>query len=148
MAMATTDCDLSKASGGAAKLADLVGALVRNKEETQGYPDEFRTFSMDRLGHEISFPDTSNTRYQCYGDVATELIRHPDFYINFLRQHADKKKRGAGLNHMESNILKGLMDPATQTELTVFSLYSEAISKPYTITVCDSYNESKNALDL
>ena len=142
------DCELSKASGGAAKLADLLGALVQNKEETQGHPDEFRTFSADQLGHEISFPDTSNTRYQCYGDAATELIRNPDLYINFVRQLGDKKKRGAGLNHMEKNILKGLMDPATRTELAVFSLYSEAISKPYAVTVRGSYNESKNALDL
>ena len=33
--------ELSKASGGAAKLADLVGALVRNKVEMKGFPDEF-----------------------------------------------------------------------------------------------------------
>ena len=142
------DCELSKVSGGAAKLADLVGALVRNKVETKGYPDEFRTYSMDRLTYEISFPDTSNTRYQCYGDAATELIQHPDFYIDFLDQHGKKKKRAAGLNHMEKNIVKGLKDPVTQTELAVFSLYSEAISKPYAITVRGSYNESKNALDL
>jgi hypothetical protein len=144
----TTDCELNKASGGAAKLADLVGALVRNKVETKGYPDEFRTYAMDQLNFEISFPDTSNTRYQCYGDAATELIQRLDFYIGFLDQHGKKKKRGAGLNHMEKNILKGLEDPATQTELAVFSLYSEAISKPYAISVRGSFNESKNALDL
>jgi hypothetical protein len=48
------DHELSKVSGGAAKLADLVGALVRNKVETKGCPDEFRTFSKDRLGYEIT----------------------------------------------------------------------------------------------
>ncbi|KAF9641986.1 hypothetical protein BDM02DRAFT_3106196, partial [Thelephora ganbajun] len=148
MLMDPTDCELSRASGGAAKLADLIGALVRNKVETKGYPDEFRTFSMDRLAYEISFPDTSNTRYQCYGDAATEIIQCPDFYIDFLDQHGKKKKRAAGLNHMEKNILKGLQDPPTRTELAVFSLYSEAISKPYAITVRGSYNKSKNALDL
>jgi hypothetical protein len=145
---AVTDHELSKVSGGAAKLADLVGALVRNKEETKGCPDEFRTYSMDQLGYEISFPDTSNTRYQCYGDAATELIWQPDFYIGFLVQHGKKKRRAAGLNHMEANILKGLKDPITQTELAVFALYSEAVSKPYAIAVRGSYNESKNALDL
>jgi len=141
-----TDCELG--SGGAAKLADLVGALVRNKEETKGFPDEFRTYSMAHLAYEISFPDTSNTRYQCYGDAATELIWHPDFYIGFLDQHGKKKKRAAGLNHMEMNILKGLEDPETRTELAVFALYSEAVSKPYAISVRGTYNESKNALDL
>ena len=135
MGSGATDCELTKVSGGAAKLADLVGALVRNKVETKGYPDEFRTYAMDQLDHEISFPDTSNNRYQCYGDAATELIWHPDFYIGFLDQHGKKKKKAAGLNHMENNIVKGLEDPATRTELAVFSLYSEAISKPYAITV-------------
>ena len=142
------DREPSMASGGAAKLADLVGALVKNKEETKGYPDEFRTYSMAQLGYEISFPDTSNTRYQCYGDAATELIWQPEFYIDFLDQHGKKKKKAAGLNHMEANILKGLKDPPTWTELAVFALYSEAISKPYAIAVRGSYNEAKNALDL
>jgi len=148
MGMDSTDRELTKVSGGAAKLADLVGALVQNKVETKGYPDKFQTYSMDRLAYEISFPDTSNTRYQCYGDAATELIQHPDFYIDFLDQHGKKKKRAAGLNHMEKNIVKGLKDPVTRTELATFSLYSEAISKPYAIAVRGSYNESKNALDL
>jgi hypothetical protein len=143
-----TDRELNKVSGGAAKLADLVGALVRNKEETKGCPDEFRTYSMAHLTYEISFPDTPNTRYQCYGDAATELIWHPDFYIGFLDQHGKKKKKAAGLNHMEMNIVKGLKDPITRTELAVFTLYSEAISKPYAIAVRGSYNELKNALDL
>ena len=142
------DREMDKVSGGAAKLADLVGALVRNKVETKGCPDEFRTFSRDRLGYEITFPDTSNTRYQCYGDAATELIQQPDFYIDFLDQHGKKKRRGAGLNHMEKNILRGLEDPPTRTEPAVFSIYSEAISKPYAIAVRGSHNESKNALDL
>ena len=144
----TTDKELRNLSGGAAKLADLVGALVRNKVETKGFPEEFRAFSKDQLTYEISFPDTSNTRYQCYGDAATELIQHPGFYIDFLNLHGKKKKRAAGLNHMEKNIVAALDDPPTQTELAVFSLYSEAISKPYAITVRGSINESKNALDL
>ena len=49
---------------------------------------------------------------------------------------------------MERNIVKGLEDPATQTELAIFSLYSEAVSKPYAVSVRGSLNESKNALDL
>ena len=144
----TTDHELGQLSGGAAKLTDLVGALVRNKVETKGCPDEFRTFSKDRLGYEISFAEISHNRYQSYGDAATELIWHPSFYIDFLDQHGKKKKRAAGLNHMEKNIVKGLEDPPTWTELAVFSLYSEAISKPYAVAVRGSINESKNALDL
>ena len=144
-----TDHEPSNTSGGAAKLADLVGALLQNKDENKGCPEEFRVYCKDNFEGEIPpFPDTSNNRYQCYGDAATELICHSDLYVGFLDQHAKAKKRGAGLNHMEKNILKGLADPKTWTELAVFTLYSEAISKPYALTVWGSYNESKNALDM
>jgi len=144
-----TDCGSNRSSGGAAKLADLVGALLRNKDEDKGCPEEFQAYCEDNFEGEItSFPDTSNTRYQCYGDAATEIICHSDLYIGFLDQHGKAKKRGAGLNHMEKNILKGLLDPATWTELSVFAVYSEAISKPYALTVRGLYNESKNALDM
>lgn len=148
LGIGTTDHEPNKSSGGAAKLADLVGALIRNRDETKGCPDKFRTYSWDHLGYEISFPDTSNTRYQCYGEAATELIQRLDFYTDFLIQHGKSKRRAAGLNHMEMNILKGLMDPMTHTELAVFALYSEAISRPYAATVRGSFNEHKNALDL
>lgn len=145
----TTSHEPGKASGGAAKLADLVGALLQNKEEDKGCPEEFRAYCEHHFEGEIPpFPDTSNTRFQCYGDASTELISHSDLYIGFLDQHGKAKRRGAGLNHMEKNILKGLMDPKTRTELAVFTLYSEAISKPYALMVRGSFNESKNALDL
>ena len=145
----TMDREQSKASSGAAKLADLVGALLQNKDEDKGCPEEFRAYCKDHFEGEVApFPDTSNNRYQCYGDAATELICYSDLYTGFLDQHGKAKKRGAGLNHMEKNIVKGLTDPATWTELAVFALYSKAVSKPYALTIRGSYNESKNALDM
>ena len=137
-----------QATGGAVKLASLIGALVNNKDEGKGCSEEFRTYTEDRLGKSIAFPDTSNVRYQCYGDTAVEIIQHPDLYINFVNQHGMKKKRAAGPNHMESNILKGLTDPQTMTEMAVLTLYHESVSKPYAMQVRGLINEDKNALDL
>lgn len=49
---------------------------------------------------------------------------------------------------MESNILKGLVDPATMTEVAVLTLYHESVSRPYAMQVRGVTNEHKNALDL
>ena len=140
--------DTDQAVGGAVKLTSLIGALVNNKDEGKGCFDEFRTYTHDRIGRSITFPDTSNTRYQCYGDAAVEIVQHPDLYVDFINQHGMKKRRAAGPNHMESNILKGLMDPKTMTEMAVLALYHESVSKPYTMQVRGLVNEHKNALDL
>ena len=59
-----------------------------------------------------------------------------------------KKRGGVGLNHMEKNILKGLEDPLTMTEMAVLTLYNESVSKLCAMQVCGSINEWKNALDL
>ena len=67
-----------QATGGAVKLASLIGALVNNKDEGKGCSEEFRTYTEDRLGKSIAFPDTSNVRYQCYGDAElTDLLGAP-----------------------------------------------------------------------
>jgi len=143
-----TGDDVDKVVGGAVKLTSLIGALVNNKDEGKGCFEEFRTFTHDHLGEVVTFPDTSNVRYQCYGDAAVEIIRHPDLYVNFIDQHGMMKRKAAGPNHMESNILKGLTDPTTMTEMAVLTLYHESVSKPYAMQVRGLANEHKNALDL
>ena len=140
--------DVDQASGGAVKLTSLVGALVNNKDEGKGYSEEFRTYTHDRLGKSSTLAETSKSRYQCYGDAAVAIIQHPDLYADFIDQHGMKKKRAAGPNHMEANILKGLRDPATMTEVAVLALYHESTSKPYAMQVRGVVNEQKNALDL
>ena len=69
-----TNDNMDRAGGGAVKLASLIGALVNNKEEGKGCFEKFQTFTHDCLGMAITFPDTSNNRYQCYGDAAAEII--------------------------------------------------------------------------
>lgn len=48
------------------------------------------------------------------------------------------------LNHLEQNVQAGLDDPPTLTELSVVSLYSKAISVPFSQCICDT----SNGLDL
>lgn len=142
------DDDMHKAAGGGVKLTSLIGALVNNKDEGKGCAEEFRTYTHDCFGKLITFPDTSNNRYQCYGDAAAEIIQHPDLYVDFINQHGMKKKKAIGPNHTEINILKGLVDPPTMTEVAVLTLYHESVSKPYAKQVRGLINEHKNALDL
>ena len=49
---------------------------------------------------------------------------------------------------MEQNILKGLVDPSTMTEMVILALYHKSVSTPYTMQVRGSINKWKNALDL
>lgn len=115
---------------GAVKLAQLVGALVNHKDDKKGYHNLFRHFCHSVIHQEVNFPDTSNTRYQCYCNAATELITHQDLYLEFLA-FLEHYKTKSGLNHLERNVLAGLMDPPTRTELAVLSLYSQTVSIPY-----------------
>lgn len=118
---------------GGVKLTNLVGALVRHKDPKKGQQDRFRTFSRRAIGVEVCFPDTSNTRYQCYTNAAAEILRHHhDLYLDFLTFLAATKTSTPGeLNHMEENIRRGLTDRSTITELMVLSLYGEAVSAPF-----------------
>jgi hypothetical protein len=115
---------------GAVKLTRLVGALVNHKDDKKGYHDLFRHFCRAVIHREVNFPDTSNIRYQCYCNAATELIVNLPLYIDFLA-FLKYCKTTPGLNHLEQNILDGLNDLPTRTELAVLSLYSQTISVPY-----------------
>jgi len=129
------------------KLTNLLGALVRHKDPKKGQQDRFRTFSRKRLGYEVCFPDTSNTRYQSHTYGAAEILCHPKLYLGFLTFLENTKTSTPGrLNHMEENIRCGITDKSTFTEIIVLALYGEAISAPFTWFLCSS--EGRNGLDL
>ena len=111
---------------GAIKLTRLVGALINHKDDKKGYHDLFRHFCHAVIHREVNFPDTSNTRYQCYCNAATELITNRALYVEFMA-FIEYSKTTPGLNHLKQNILTGLDNLPTRTELTVLSLYSQAI---------------------
>ena len=135
---------------GGVKLTDLLGSLVKHRETKKGHQERFRAFSIEFLGipRPVQFPDTSNNRYQTHGFAATEILHHRDLYIMFLRSIADSKALGNELNHLEHNVQTGLDDPPTLTELSVLSLYSQAISIPFSQCVRKPRKTSLNGLDL
>jgi hypothetical protein len=135
---------------GGAKLTGLLGSLVKHRETKKGHQERFRAFSIEFLGisRPVQFPDTSNNRYQSHGFAATEILHHLDLYLAFLRSVADSKALGGELNHLERNVESGLNDPPTRTELSVMSLYSQAISLPFARRIRTMDNVSLNGLDL
>ena len=135
-AAATGSTELEKqasddSEGGAVKLTNLVGALVRHKDAKKGHQDIFRIFCLGRLGHEIYFPDTSNNRYQSHCDSSIKICIHHDLYVEFIDPFIRNSKEQPGLNNLESNVLVGLNDIPTMTEACVLGLYAQAISYPY-----------------
>ena len=133
---------------GGTKLTSLLGALVKNKNPKKGHQARFRVYCLKVLGFKILFADTSNNRYQSHGHAATEIVYHRQLYIDFLQNVRDQKATMGGLNHMEENVLAGLKDDATFTELQVLALYSQSISLPLSQLARAPYHESENGLDL
>jgi hypothetical protein len=141
------DSKVCRSDRGGVKLTNLVGALVKHRDPGRGQQDRFRTFSRRAIGVEISFPDTSNTRYQCYTRAAAEILCHHQLYLDFLSFLATTKTSTPGeLNHMEENIRRGILDRSTLTEIIVLALYGEAVSTPFARFLRAS--EDRNGLDL
>lgn len=135
---------------GGVKLTDLLGALVKHRETKKGHQERFRAFSVEflKIPRPVQFPDTSNNRYQTHGLAATEILRHLGLYLAFLQSVADSKSLGNELNHLEQNVQAGLSDPPTRTELSVISLYSQAISIPFARRIRTQNGIFLNGLDL
>ncbi|KAH6912232.1 hypothetical protein BKA70DRAFT_1535548 [Coprinopsis sp. MPI-PUGE-AT-0042] len=133
--------------GGAVKLTSLAGAVFNHKDDKKGQQDTYRSFCEARLGYSISFPDTSNTRFQSHCDAASELIVNLALYLDFLLLIKDKKA-ARRFSHIEQNVFQGLNDIPTQTELCVLALYSEALSKPYMKQVRPGGGDRVNGLQL
>ena len=135
---------------GGAKLTDLLGSMVKHRETKKGHQDRFRAFSINFLGTPwpVQFPDTSNNRYQSHGLAATEILHHLNLYLKFLHRVADTKALNGELNHLEKNVQAGLEDRPTLAELSVMSLYSQAISLPFAQHIRTPNNSLLNGLDL
>ena len=96
----------------------------------------------------INYPDTSNTRFSSRLDAGAETIAHLDEYLDFMHFVKYNKTNTSGLNHLEANVEKGLLDPPTRTELAVFALYREAVSVPYIRSIRGESLKDVNGLEL
>ncbi|KAL5493037.1 hypothetical protein ACEPAI_4485 [Sanghuangporus weigelae] len=137
--------EVSKA--GSKKLMDLMGDMLKNRNDKKGHQHTFQDFALFTLDRIINFPGTSNTRYSSYLEAAAETIARLQFYINYMHYIRDSKEKRT-LNHLEANVLKGLEDIPTLTELAILALYQEAISHSYISMIRGPGLENTNALDL
>ncbi|OCB86613.1 hypothetical protein A7U60_g6291 [Sanghuangporus baumii] len=129
---------------GGSKLSKLMGA---NSSLAPGYHDEFCGFMLSYIGRPIRYPDTSLTRYTSFLNAAAENLANYDLYLKFM-EYIRYRKVKPDLNHLESNVLKGLLDKPTLTELACQALYHEAVSIPYINSIRGSKLEDTNGLTL
>lgn len=81
-------------------------------------------------------PDASSTRFSLYLHAAAELKSRPDFYVGLLEQlEVCYSKEKPGLNHLEDNVQRALLDAPALTELAVLTSYLEAVSHQYVIII-------------
>lgn len=135
-----------KSRGGAVKLLALMGCLLNNRDDKKGYKQLFRSWWMEQTGILKTFPDTSNTRYGSYLAAAADVFLHLELYQKFMDYLRHFKS--APLNHLKENILKGLKDAPTHTEMAVMALYRESISEDYMAKVRGKGITTVNAMDL
>lgn len=120
---------LEVTESGFAKFLGLIGSLLNHKDDKKGQHNTFRDYCFCVLGRILLFPDVSNTRYATYLEAAAEILANLDFYIEYMHYLRDGKGSRT-LNNLESNVLKGLEDLPTRTELYVLTVYLETISLP------------------
>jgi hypothetical protein len=140
---------LNVTNSGATKFTLLMGMYVKHKDDKKGQQDMFRYFMESVLGPGIllSYPDTSNTRYQSSGKAAGEIIVHHPYYVQFMEFIRDGKTTKK-FNHLEKNLYAALHDIPTLTELCVLALYAQAITHPYMRQIRGPGTEQINMLEL
>ncbi|KZV81121.1 hypothetical protein EXIGLDRAFT_629009, partial [Exidia glandulosa HHB12029] len=136
------------AGAGGVKLAMLCGLLFKNKSDKLGQHESFRIFFESRVGRILAYPGTSNNRFQSYLVAAGILIYHLDGIRDFMEQVRLTKDKSAEFSNLEKNIVTGLTDIPTLTELAAIALYAEAISYPYMREVRGPQRTESNALNL
>ncbi|KAJ4501707.1 hypothetical protein C8R41DRAFT_928430 [Lentinula lateritia] len=137
----------ARSERGAIKVASLAGAIFRHKDRKWGQQDTLRFYFDQKLGFNLAFPDTSNTRFQSHAEACALIITHMDLFIEFLT-YVQHNKGSGKLNHMEKNVLDGLNDPATRQEFCVITLYWLAISVPYMREIRGPQAKEDNVLKL
>jgi hypothetical protein len=134
---------------GGVKAASIAGAIFNHKDDKKGVHDTHRQYFevIKGRGRSVTFPDTSNVRYQSYCTAAEELLTYLNDYIKLLIQIRYKKEK-RNFSHMEQNLFNALHDSPTLTELAVLVWYSAAVGHPYMYYVRGEGTEETSVLDL
>lgn len=112
------------------KATALAGGIFNHKDSKKGHHDTYRAALDAQTGSHTVFADVSNTRFASHGDGAGQLMRHLEWHIQYLEDHAYSKTK-VGLTHMEANLLKALKDVPTQQELMAMAIFTECVYHPY-----------------
>ncbi|KAJ7753967.1 hypothetical protein DFH07DRAFT_773983 [Mycena maculata] len=136
-------------SRGGVKLCELMGMLLNNKDDKKGMQDSLGVYfqACEHLGYSVRFPDTSNTRYQCFSEAAAKIITNLPIYRKLMEFSRDRKN-SLTFNHLELNIWKGLNDIPTIIELVVLTWYGQNFSHPVMRVVRSSSGGLRNLWDM
>lgn len=121
---------LASAKGGAYKLLELLGALLKKKDDKKGQQDWHKLERLRALGESLSFLDVSNTRFAEFLYAAAKVISNLPFYQEYLKLVHDAKAKQSWTN-LERNCAVTLMDIPTLTELCAASIYLVVVEKSY-----------------
>ncbi|KAJ6624198.1 hypothetical protein B0H10DRAFT_2212928 [Mycena sp. CBHHK59/15] len=133
--------------GGGVKLTSLAGMLFHHKDKKKGEGALFHIWFENVLGYDITFPDTSNTRYQSHCKAAGMLLLHRTLFLRYL-EHMRDRKASRHFANLEQNIYDSLQDPETQTELLVLAAYGQSLSRKYLKQVRGPEHKETNLLAL
>ncbi|KAJ7436598.1 hypothetical protein FB451DRAFT_1453881 [Mycena latifolia] len=145
---------IESSSSGAIKLLQLIGALLRHKDEERGYQDRCTIFMQERklelfdLDEPGKFPDVSNTRYGCYTYAAAEVVCFHGIIQELVIQVIDGKTKSGQPNHVEYLILKGMNCSRTMEQLVGLALYGVCVSWRYMALVRGTKENPINLLSL
>ena len=110
-------------SSGAIKTTKIADEILNNKFDKKEYHDVFRWWWKKNVGIQLTFPDTSNTRFQSNCAAAAILLLYLPQFIQFL-EYIHDRKQNKRFSHMEQNLWDALHCNATKTELAVLALYA------------------------
>lgn len=125
----------------------LGGLLFHHKDDKAGQQDTFSWFFSQQLGHEVTYPGTSSTRYQSNCDGAEFILLHRGLLIQFM-DHICHKKDKVGLTNLKKNFLAAIQDPPTIAELLMLLIYSLVFSHLYMWYICGLGVDDVNLLEL
>ncbi|KIJ05843.1 hypothetical protein PAXINDRAFT_23055, partial [Paxillus involutus ATCC 200175] len=139
---------------GAVKACSLAGAIFNHKDDKKGQQDTYRWFmETEQQRHpnyrtlQLTFPDTSNTRYQSHVDACSVLVKELNLHLRFLEFVRDKKEKRV-FTHMEANVYAALSCWQTLTEMCCNVCYGVAVTYPYAVMVRGPGTENLNILEL
>ena len=119
-----------KTESGGIKATQLAGALFNHKDDKKGHHDVFWFRWSQNIGGELTFPDTSNIRFQSHCEAAAILVYLENFISSF--EYVEAKKDTNKFNNMKNNLYKALPHYSlTKAELAVLALYGQSVSHPY-----------------